>query len=170
MKHFKFCPQCGQETLLWDDEKKWSCSSCDFLLFHNCAGAVAVIIRNGDEIMLTRRNQEPGRGLLDLAGGFVDPNESAEETCERELYEELRLKINPGKLEMLMTLPNVYHYKGINYNTLDIFFEYSVEDKFEVTLEHSEVSDVVWLKVSEINLNEIAFDSQKKFFAKYQPQ
>lgn len=170
MKHLKFCPQCGGETLLWDGEKKWSCSSCNYILFHNCAGAVAVVIRRGDDIMLTIRNQEPGKGKLDLAGGFVDPRESAEETCARELYEELKFKIDPRRLKMVMTLPNVYHYKGIDYNTLDIFFEYPVEEKFAVTLEQSEVSEVVWLKVSEIDLEEIAFESQKKFFAEYRHQ
>lgn len=170
MKHLKFCPQCGHEALLWDGEKKWSCKSCDYILFHNCAAAVAVMIRCGDEIMLTRRNQDPGKGKLDLAGGFVDPNESAEETCIRELYEELKVQIDPGNLKMLMTLPNVYHYKGIDYNTLDIFFEYAAEDKFEVALEESEVSDVVWLPLSDIDLEDMAFDSQKKFFAKYQAQ
>lgn len=120
--------------------------------------------------MLTRRNQEPGKGKLDLAGGFVDPRESAEETCARELYEELKFKIDPRRLKMVMTLPNVYHYKGIDYNTLDIFFEYPVEEKLAVTLEQSEVSEVVWLKVSEIDLEEIAFESQKKFFAEYRHQ
>lgn len=167
MNHLKYCPQCGGKTLLWDGEKRWSCSECHYVLFHNCAAAVAVIIKFGNEIMLTRRNQEPGKGKLDLAGGFTDPKESAEMTCVRELYEELKISILPERLKFLMTLPNVYHYKGIDYNTLDIFFEYNVEEKFSTTLEFSEVSEVVWIPISEINTEEIAFNSQKIFFEKY---
>ncbi len=167
MNQLQFCPQCGEQTLLWDGEKKLSCNRCGFVMYHNCAAAVAVVIKCGDEIMLTKRNQEPGKGKLDLAGGFTDPKESAEETCERELYEELNIRINQNNLKILMTLPNVYHYKNIDYNTLDIFFEYQVDEKFDVKLEENEVSEIVWIKDSEINLDDIAFDSQKRFFKRY---
>lgn len=167
MDELHFCPKCGEETLIWDGEKKLSCKQCSFVLYHNCAAAVAVVIRCGNEIMLTKRNQEPGKGKLDLAGGFTDPKESAEETCARELKEELSIDINPENLKILLTLPNVYRYKDIDYNTLDIFFEYKVEEKFDVNLDINEVSEIKWLKEDEIDLNEIAFDSQKRFFQKY---
>lgn len=167
MNHLKYCPKCGNQTLLWDGEKKWSCSNCNYVMFHNCAAAVAVIVKCGDEIMFTRRNQEPKKGKLDLAGGFTDPHESAETTCERELYEELNIRIDKNKLKIISTLPNVYHYKEIDYNTLDIFFEYEVENKFDVKLDESEVSEIVWIPKEQINLEDIAFDSQRKFFAEY---
>ena len=168
MKHLKFCPKCGKESLIFDGDKKFSCSQCDFVMYHNCAAAVAVVIKYGDEIFLTKRNQNPKLGKLDLAGGFTDPKESAEETCARELWEELRLEIDTKKLKFLMSLPNVYHYKEIDYNTLDLFFEYEVEEKIEVKkLELHEISETIWFKKSEINLDDIAFDSQRKFFESY---
>lgn len=167
MKHLSFCPKCGHQSLIWDGEKKWSCNDCDHVMYHNCAGAVAVIIRYKDEVLLTRRNQEPKKGKLDLSGGFVDPRESAEETCRRELKEELDIDINPSLLEYKTSLPNTYLYKDINYNTLDLFYEYKVDEKFEVTLELSEVSDYVWVKKEDINIDDIAFDSQKQFFKNY---
>lgn len=168
MIHLKFCMKCGSNSLEFDGEKKFSCKNCDFVLYHNCAAAVAVVIKCGDELFLTKRNQNPAIGKLDLAGGFTDPKESAEETCARELKEELGIEIEIEKLKFLMSLPNVYHYKNINYNTLDLFFEYDVTDKFEIkSLEISEISETVWLKKTEIQLDDIAFDSQKKFFERY---
>ncbi len=167
MQDLKFCPKCGNESLIWDGEKKWSCKNCDYVLFHNVAGAVAVVIKYGDEILLTRRNQEPKKGKLDLAGGFVDPKESAEETCARELYEEMKIKIDISKLKYLASLPNIYEYKNIIYNTLDLFYEYESDEKFEVNLEISEISETVWLKIEDINPEEIAFDSQRVFLEKY---
>ena len=116
MEELKFCPKCGNKTLEWNGEKKWSCGSCDYVLFHNVAGAVAVIIKCGDEILFTRRNQEPKKGKLDLAGGFVDPKESAEETCVRELHEEMNITVDASKLKYATSLPNVYVYKNIPYN------------------------------------------------------
>lgn len=167
MKLLKYCPSCGKESLHWDGEKKWSCPECDFRLYNNVAGAVAVVIRCGDEIYLTRRNRDPKKGKLDLAGGFVDPKESAEETCKRELFEELQLSINISNLKYLTSLPNVYQYKEIDYNTIDLFYEYTVSEKFEVNLELSEISEAVWIPLRELNLDDIAFDSQKRFFEDY---
>ncbi|MDO4224896.1 MAG: NUDIX domain-containing protein [Bergeyella zoohelcum] len=167
MKELTYCPKCGETSLVWDNSKQLSCETCDFVLFHNCAAAVAVIIKHGDEIMLTRRNQEPKKGKLDLAGGFVDPCESAETTCERELYEELKLEIDKKQLKILSTQPNIYHYKGIDYNTLDIFFEYHLTKKTNLHLELSEISEVVWLNPKNLKIEDIAFDSQKRFFEKY---
>jgi len=167
MQTLNFCPKCGEKTLLWDGEKKWSCSNCDYMLYHNVAGAVAVIVSHKDEILFTRRNQEPKKGKLDLAGGFVDPKESAEETCVRELFEEMNIKVNISELKYLGSLPNVYHYKNIDYNTLDLFFEYEVAEKFQVQLEESEISEVIWLKKTDLDLNEIAFDSQRAFLDNY---
>lgn len=170
MDYLKFCPKCGNESLNWDGEKKWNCKVCDFILFHNVAGAVAVVIKCGDEILLTRRNQEPKKGKLDLAGGFVDPKESAEETCARELFEEMKMRIDISKLKYLASLPNIYEYKNIIYNTLDLFYEYESDEKFEVNLEISEISETVWLKIQDINPHDIAFDSQRIFLEKYKTQ
>lgn len=167
MKILKYCPNCGKESLQWDGERKWSCQNCGFTLYNNVAGAVAVVIRYNDEIYLTRRNRDPKKAKLDLAGGFVDPKESAEETCKRELFEELQLDVDISNLKYLTSLPNVYQYKEIDYNTIDLFYEYRVPEKFEVNLELSEISEAVWIPLKELNLEDIAFDSQKKFFEEY---
>lgn len=167
MKLLKYCPNCGQDSLNWDGEKKWSCMRCHFTLYHNVAGAVAVVIRHGDEVYLTRRNQEPKKGKLDLAGGFIDPRESAEETCKRELFEELRLDIDISKLKYITSLPNIYQYKEMDYHTIDLFYEYEVSEKFNVNIEISEISEAHWISLSEINFDHIAFDSQKRFFEQY---
>jgi NAD+ diphosphatase len=167
MKLLKYCPSCGKETLHWDGEKKWSCPECSFSLYNNVAGAVAVVIRCGDEVYLTRRNRDPKKGKLDLAGGFVDPKESAEETCKRELFEELKLDVDISNLKYLTSLPNIYQYKEIDYNTIDLFYEYRVSEKFEVSLELSEISEAVWISLNALDLDDIAFDSQKRFFEEY---
>ena len=163
MQTLKFCPKCGENTLQWDGEKKWSCSNCDYVLFHNVAGAVAVLINCGDEILFTKRNQDPKKGKLDLAGGFVDPKESAEETCVRELFEEMKIKVDISKLRYLGSLPNTYEYKNIPYNTLDLFFEYEVSEKFEVQLEVSEISETIWIHKGQIPFHDLAFVSQRIF-------
>ncbi|WP_379970089.1 NUDIX domain-containing protein [Epilithonimonas sp. UC225_85] len=148
---------------MWNNITKFSCSNCDFVLYHNTAAAVAVIIKHENELFFTVRNQDPGKGKLDLPGGFCDPKETSEETCARELKEELKLNIDLQKLQYLGSRPNVYPYKNINYNTMDLFFLYKVEKKFEIELEESEISAGIWVDISEIEIDKIAFESQKDF-------
>ena len=161
---FNFCPNCGKENLHWEQEKKWSCSSCNFVLYHNTAGAVAVIVKFGNEILLTKRNQEPQKGKLDLPGGFIDPKETAETACEREIWEELNWKIDNNNLKYLASLPNTYLYKDILYNTIDLFFVYEVSEKPKFILEENEIASVEWHSLNHLNLEDLAFDSQKRFF------
>ena len=68
--NLKYCPQCGKENLQWSEEKKWHCIKCSFVLYHNCAAAVAVVVLYKDEILFTRRSQYPEKGKLDLPGGL----------------------------------------------------------------------------------------------------
>jgi NAD+ diphosphatase len=167
MDHLKFCPQCGQQSLQWQPPKQWQCPACDYLYFHNPAAAVALIIRHEDQILLTRRNQQPGLGLLDLAGGFVDPNESAEQTCCREIQEELGIGLQIEKLKFLASRPNTYPYRGILYRTLDLFFEYEMTEKPSMTIETSELQEVIWLPIDQLKPEDFAFDSFKNFFQDY---
>lgn len=152
---------------MWDGDKKLSCPICQFVLYHNCAAAVAVLMKCSGSYFFTRRNMDPGNGKLDLPGGFVDPRESAEDTCKRELFEELSLEIQPEKLVYLSSLPNVYVYKEIAYNTLDLFYLYEINARFSATLEEKEISETVWLRAEDIVLSDIAFESQKKFLRAY---
>ena len=159
-----YCSHCGKSTLSWDGEKEWKCTECDFVLYHNCAAAVAVLLWSEDKILFTRRNKNPGKNLLDLPGGFVDPNESAQEAAQREIMEELSVSIDPSQLHIIDSLPNKYPYKGIVYNTLDLFLEYRLSDLPKVSLQETEISEVCWLGLDELAIEDLAFESQKIFF------
>lgn len=167
MEELNFCPKCGHKTLIWDQVSKLSCSNCDFVMYQNVAAAVAVLIKFNENYLFTRRNKDPQKGFLDLAGGFTDPKESGEETCARELKEELNIDIEIENLKYLGSLPNTYLYKNINYNTLDLFYLCELDSESDFNLQLEEISETVWLKKEEVKLDEIAFDSQRKFLRKY---
>lgn len=167
MEELKFCPKCGHQTLLWNGISKLTCSNCDFAMYQNCAAAVAVLLKFNDKYLFTRRNQEPKKGFLDLAGGFTDAEESSEESCSRELQEELNLSLKPEQFRYLGSLPNVYLYKNINYNTLDSFYLCELAEEIKFKLEESEIEETVWLTKEDIVLEDIAFDSQRKFLKSY---
>lgn len=167
MEELKFCPKCGHETLIWNGISKLSCSNCDFAMYQNVAAAVAVLIKYQEKYLFTRRNKDPKKGYLDLSGGFTDPAESSEITCERELKEELNLDIKKENLKYLGSLPNIYFYKNIKYNTLDLFYLYEIQNETQFKLQLEEISETVWLAKNEIKVEDLAFDSQRKFLKNY---
>lgn len=160
----KFCPKCGKQTIQWKAENNIACSSCAFTMYLNTAAAVAVIIECKGKILLAERAHEPGKGLLDLPGGFIDPAETFEQGVARELHEELNLDI--GRFEYLFSFPNTYPYKNLVYNTCDLFVRVSYDHEPSIT-PADDVASVAWYSPSEIDLDSIAFDSIKKGIKKY---
>jgi ADP-ribose pyrophosphatase YjhB (NUDIX family) len=90
---WRFCPRCGSEG-----ERRgpsFACPVCGHVEWSNPSpGSQAVIERDG-RVLLGRRAHDPGKGLWDLPGGFVDEHEHPLAALERELLEETGLAVEP---------------------------------------------------------------------------
>jgi NADH pyrophosphatase NudC (nudix superfamily) len=159
---FKFCPNCGSQKVTYTNNFKLHCNDCDFVLYHNIAAAVAVVFTFEDKILFVERNVEPDKGKLDLPGGFIDPNETAEEAVCREISEELGLIITSSDLTYSTTQPNNYIYKNVAYRTMDIFYECQLENDVISINAADEIKSLTWIKRSEIDLSKIGFVSIRK--------
>ena len=124
---FRYCPRCGAPELQHPHGRALHCPQCELTYYHNVAAAVAcIVLDDRDHILSVRRAREPAKGTLDLPGGFVDPHESAEAAARRELQEETGLV--PQSLRYLFSLPNTYPYSGIDVFTADLFYLARVPD------------------------------------------
>jgi len=138
--------------------KKVVCRDCSLTYYHNVAAAAAAILECNKKIVLIKRAREPGKGKLDLPGGFVDPKESAEEALRREIKEELKIEV--GKLKYLGSHPNIYKYEGVLYHTCDLFF-YSKIDALPTYFDRTEIEELILINPFEIPDDKIAFESLK---------
>lgn len=59
--------------------------------------ADAIVVQSG-HILLVKRKGFPGKGLWALPGGFVEADETIQQSCLRELDEETAIKLPPGLL------------------------------------------------------------------------
>jgi ADP-ribose pyrophosphatase YjhB (NUDIX family) len=170
---FKFCPSCASEKISFEKGKTFRCPDCGFVYYHNIAAATGCVISvpeaDGERLMFLVRGREPAKGRLDLPGGFVDLNEGALEGLCRELREEIGWTPPARGFTLFASFPNVYPYKGIVYNTCDLFFSLSAPGLREqdLRLQESEIAGVRFLKPGEIDFEEIAFDSTRRAIRAY---
>jgi mutator protein MutT len=144
--------------------RKWLCQDCGFDLYNNVASAVGLVIQTEDgKILLEKRAKEPRKGFLAFPGGFVDPDETAEEACIRECREEIG--VEPVSLKYIASFPNTYDYKNIQYKTCDIFFEAVLPKGAKLHAQEGEVlgfEEVFVRNEKELAEIPLAFDSARK--------
>ena len=161
----RYCPRCGKGHFSPYNDKANKCDACGFVFYFNAATAVAVIIKDKENrVLLTTRAFNPGKGTLDLPGGFVDPLESAEHAIDREIKEELNLTITEKKY--LGSFPNTYQYGDVVYFTCDLVFECTVET-FEGMQAKDDVTHCEFYTVTEKLLENVGATSIKNILRKF---
>lgn len=164
---FKFCPSCASTDFTFPENRRFLCNACGFTYYHNIAAAVAIVFTFEDKILFAVRNIDPDKGKLDLPGGFIDPNETAETAACREIEEELGIAIQPQDLRYITTSPNNYLYKNVPYRTLDIFYECKLPSDVIKIKAEDEIQELIWVQRSQIDLTKIGFISIRNVIEKY---
>lgn len=157
---FTHCPACGSAKFVQNNQKSKRCESCGFVFYMNASAAVAaLIVNNAGDLLVCRRGKEPEKGTLDLPGGFVDDNESAEQAVIREIEEELQAKVTESTY--LFSLPNRYKYSGLMIPTLDMFFACKLEDITNLK-PSDDVADCFFVPLNELKPEHFGLESIKK--------
>lgn len=164
-KILTYCPRCGGSHFRSYGIKANKCGDCGFVFYFNSAAAVAAIIKDSrNRVLLTKRAFEPGKGMLDLPGGFVDPLESAEEALKREILEELHLTITT--CSYLGSFPNTYLYGGVVYFTCDLVYKCTVASLDNITA-CDDVADYEFVYVTESTLEKVGGESIKNILRRF---
>jgi 8-oxo-dGTP diphosphatase len=112
-------------------------------------------------ILLIQRGNEPFKGKWALPGGFVDMDETLEEACIRELFEETGLKVASMKQFKAFDAIN----RDPRHRTISVVFSAQLEQKTKVA-GGDDAAFADWFPVS--SLPELAFDHLQiltEFFA-----
>ncbi|XP_022097450.1 peroxisomal NADH pyrophosphatase NUDT12-like [Acanthaster planci] len=99
---YKFCPTCGGEMRIEEAGYKHTCqnSECRSLKgIHNTSyprvdpvAIMAVVHPDGNQLLLGRKKQFP-RNMYSCLAGFMEPGESVEDACRREVLEESGIRV-----------------------------------------------------------------------------
>lgn len=162
---FAFCPACGSRAFEIHNEKSKHCSDCGFTYYANPVSATVAFIRNDQgQLLVARRAKEPAKDTLDLPGGFVDMDETAEEGLRREIQEETGLTIE--RMDYLFSIPNLYLYSGMTIHTLDMFYEVHVGTNVRPQAA-DDVASLQWMALEEVNPKDFGLQSISQGVARY---
>ena len=128
------CAVCGQPSRAVDGGWKRKCPSCETEHFPRTDPVVIMLPYHGDRCMLGRQEDWP-KGMFSALAGFLEPGESIEEACARELNEEAGL--HAVKVRYHSTQPWPYP------SSLMIGLIAEVEDE-EGSPDQTELSEVRW--------------------------
>lgn len=163
---FRFCPRCGADSVTFA-QRRMACASCEATLFINSAAAVGALIEVTDGLLLAVRDRDPGAGMLDLPGGFLEWDETPEAGLRREINEELGIAVTD--LRLLTTGTNRYPYNGVTYHTCDLFYVCRPVDLAELTA-RDDVRNTVVRDPHTIADEELAFASAIHALQRYRRQ
>jgi NAD+ diphosphatase len=128
------CSVCGEATRAMEGGWKRKCPACEAEHFPRTDPVVIMLAYHGDRCMLGRQEAWP-KGMFSALAGFLEPGETIEEACARELNEEAGLRTR--KVRYHSTQPWPYP------SSLMIGLIAEVEDD-EGAPDQTEISEIRW--------------------------
>lgn len=130
----QYCGRCGAQTENKMDERAKICPACGLINYPQISPAIIVAITRGKEILLARGSRFPA-AFYSVLAGFVEPGETFEECVQREVGEEVGIKVK-----------NIRYFGSQPWpfpNSLMVGFtaEY---DSGEINIDENEILDAGW--------------------------
>ncbi|HEY1749916.1 MAG TPA: NAD(+) diphosphatase [Caulobacteraceae bacterium] len=133
-RRHRHCPNCGQPSRPVDGGWKRICPACKVEHFPRTDPVVIMLPVNGERCLLGRQSAWP-QGMYSALAGFLEPGESIEEACAREILEEAGLRT--ARVRYHSTQPWPYP------SSLMIGLIADVDDG-EATPDQTELEEVRW--------------------------
>ena len=141
-RRHRYCANCGHASDVVDGGWKRHCHACDAEHFPRTDPVVIMLPYHGERCLLGRQEQWPA-GMFSALAGFLEPGESIEEACARELVEEAGLRTRSVRYHSTQPWPFP--------SSLMIGLIAEVEDD-EGAPDQTELSEIRWFSREEARL------------------
>lgn len=136
-----YCGKCGSRLLHSDRQRMLYCPECGNEVFPKLAPAVIVAVTHGDRLLVTKYAGREYKRYA-LIAGFCEIGETAEETVEREVMEEVGLEVT-----------NITYYKsqpwGFDSNLLLGYF-CELKREAPIRMDEEELAQAEWISYQDI--------------------
>ncbi len=138
-----FCGKCGTKNRHSHKERAMVCPECGNTVYPPIAPSVIVLIRNGEETVLTKYQvSHSAYRRYALVAGYVESGETPEETVKREVFEEVGLKVK-----------NISYYKSQPWpisGALLLGYVCDLDGDNTITRQEDELAVAEWVKRSDV--------------------
>jgi NAD+ diphosphatase len=131
----RYCGNCGAATLHKTDERAIVCPNCNTVKYPQIAPAIIVAVICNQKILLIRGTGSRV-GWHTIIAGYVDIGETLEQTVEREVAEEVGLKVK-----------NIRYYKSQPWplsGSMMIGYIAEADENEPIKIDEKEVSEAAW--------------------------
>ena len=131
------CGACGTATAVRTSERSRECPACGLVAYPRLAPAVMGLVRRGRELLLARSPRFV-TGVYSALAGFVEPGETLEQCLEREVHEEVGIRVR-----------NVRYFASQPWpfpHSLMIAF-FADYESGEIRIDGAEIEDARWFDI-----------------------
>ncbi len=132
----QFCGQCGAPSTTHAVDRARVCEPCSHSVYPRISPCVIVLVRRGDDLLLARNANFPGK-LFSTLAGFIEVGESVEDCLRREIKEEVGVDV--GEISYYSSQP----WPFPDQLMLGFFAEYS---DGEIVCDDEEIAEAHWFK------------------------
>ena len=136
----QFCGVCGTGTIRRASERARECPSCGYVIYPRLTPAIMVLVRDGQRILLGR-SPHFKRGMVSALAGFVEPGETLEQCVEREVFEEVGLRVK--NIRYFASQPWPFPHQLM----IAFFADYA---SGEITVDPAEIEEANWFEISNL--------------------
>ena len=133
----QYCGACGAATVARKSERSRECPGCGLVAYPRLAPAVMGLVRRERELLLARSPRFP-EGMYSALAGFVEPGETLEQCLEREVYEEVGIRV--CKVRYFASQPWPFPHSLM----IAFFADYC---SGEICVDGTEIEDARWFDV-----------------------
>ena len=139
----RFCGHCATPLERDTRERMLRCPACGLTEYPKLSPAVIVGVKDGDRLLLTKYANRPYRNYA-LIAGFAELGESVEETVQREVAEEVGLKVR-----------NITYYRSQPWpfsDTLLFGFFADLDGDPTIRMDDGELATAFWMPRDKIRV------------------
>jgi len=136
----QYCGACGKATAARTNERSRECLGCGLVVYPRLAPAVMGLVRREKMLLLARAPRFP-KDMYSALAGFVEPGETLEQCLEREVYEEVGIKVR--NVRYFASQPWPFPHSLM----IAFFAEYC---SGEIRVDGTEIEDAKWFDVKNL--------------------
>ncbi|WP_415898241.1 NAD(+) diphosphatase [Neptuniibacter sp. QD57_21] len=137
---FKYCPRCATELMMDEMDLAKVCPSCGHHQYPRLSPCIIVLVRNGEKCLLAHSSKFKS-GRYSTLAGFIEAGESAEHAVEREVMEEVGIKVKNIEYVCSQSWPFPHSFM------LGFMADYS---EGEITPDGEEILSADWFSVDDL--------------------